>query len=66
MNKLNRDCFIGHDTRIYCTILVNIQIFPLVAGNSSFRLVPPQERILVYTLVKLSIKLTYDMMLSTE
>ena len=31
MNKLNRDCFIGNDVQI----LVNIQILPLVAENSS-------------------------------
>ena len=29
MNKLKGGCFIGHDT----SILLNIQIFALVAGN---------------------------------
>ena len=36
MNKLKDGYFIGYDTRIFIVqLLVNIQIFPLVGGNSS-------------------------------
>ena len=46
MNKLNRDCFIGHD-KIILQILVNIQIFHIVAGNSSSAL-PANKREYLY------------------
>ena len=60
MNELNRDCFIGHllYDNFIVQILVNTQIFPLVAGNmSSTRPAYKREYVYIHSL-NCTIKLT--------
>ena len=53
VNKLNRDCFIGHDTRILLYKYCEYTNIPSSSGKLVFDSSRLQEGIFVYTLVKL-------------
>ena len=53
MNKLNRDCFISHDTRILLYNTREYTNIPSCSGKLDFDSSRLQEGTFVYTLVKL-------------